>query len=451
MQSKEQQEQRTDGPAPKKVLVITYYWPPSGGAGVQRMLKTVKYLRDFGWEPIVFTAQDAAYPVLDTSLLHDVPTGQKVLYGPIWEPYELYKRFTGQNKKERVYSGFMDAGAKPSLTQRLSVWLRGNLFIPDARALWIRPSVRLLNRWLRDNPVDAILSSGPPHSVHLIARNLKRRHGIPWLADFRDPWTNIDFYDQLMLTGWADRRHKRLEQSVLREADAVDTVSWSWAEDFQRLGRADVAVITNGFDTADFPPTDAVAPDPAFAICHVGSLNKDRNSPALWESLAELAREDDDFRRDLRLRFIGKTEEATFAQLNALDLTDNVERVEYVPHAEVVAALGKARVLLLLTNDTPNVMGVVPGKLFEYLAAGRPILAIGAPEGDSARILRETGAGTLCGFQDRAAMKEALRTLYRAYRAGEPLQAGDPTAIQGFTRRGGAGKIAALLGRIANA
>ena len=138
----------------KKLLLITYYWPPSGGAGVQRCLKHVKYFRDFGWEPVVFTAEDAAYPILDESLTKDIPEGIEVVKGPIWEPYELYKRFTGQKKKERVYSGFLSEDKKPSFTQRASVWIRGNFFIPDARKFWIKPSVKLLTKYLKENPVE---------------------------------------------------------------------------------------------------------------------------------------------------------------------------------------------------------------------------------------------------------------------------------------------------------
>ncbi len=438
----------TDNRQPiKKVLIITYYWPPSGGAGVQRVLKTVKYLRDFGWEPVVYTAEDAAYPVIDESLLKDVAPDLEIIRGPIWEPYDLYKRFTSQKKKERVYSGFMTDEAKPSFTQRASVWIRGNFFIPDARKFWIRPSVKLLTAYLKERPVDAILSSGPPHSTHMIARALKRKLSLPWLADFRDPWTNIDFYDQLMLTGWADRQHKAQEQSVIKEADRMLTVSWSWAEDFRRLGRKDIETVTNGFDEADFPETTTER-DKNFTICHIGSLNRDRNSLPLWETLAKVCEEKPAFREALRLRFIGKTEAHTFAQLADLGLEANTENVAYMPHSEVIGELGRAHVLLLLTNDTPNVMGVVPGKLYEYLAARRPILAIGTTEGDAARILRETGAGAMCGFQDREAMERALVAAFADYQNGNSSYTGDPEAIRRFTRRGATKRVAEILGEM---
>ena len=289
-----------------------------------------------------------------------------------------------------------------------------------------------------------MLSSGPPHSTHLIARGLKRSFDIPWLADFRDPWTNIDFYDQLMLTSWADKIHRRQEQSVLREAERMTTVSWSWAEDFVSLGRPDAEVITNGFDEADFPNTELVQ-DKHFSLCHIGSLNRDRNNLQLWEALAELATESSSFRENFRLRFVGKTEALTFSELEELGLSPNVERIDYLPHSEVTASLGRAHVLLLLTNDTPAAQGIIPGKTYEYLAAGRPILAIGPPEGDAARVLDLTGAGTMCGFQDKAGMKKVISQLFQAYEKGASTYLGDTAAIQQFTRRGATQKFAQIL------
>ncbi|MEL7531454.1 MAG: glycosyltransferase [Bacteroidota bacterium] len=429
----------------KKVLVICYYWPPSGGAGVQRVLKTCKYLRDYGWEPIVYTAKDAAYPILDETLEHDVVDGQVVLRGPIWEPYELYKRFTGQSKKGRVYSGFLSEDKKPSITQRLAVWIRGNFFIPDARKYWIKPSVKFIGDWLKDNHVDAVLSTGPPHSVHLIARGVKRKHNIPWIADFRDPWTNIDFYDQLMLTKWADRKHHKLEQSVVDECDKLVTVSWSWAEEFGKMGKEDVRLVTNGFDHADFEEISG-EPGPAFSFNHIGYLNTDRNPALLWQAFGELCQEVPGLKEDLKLRFIGKTDQVLFQHLEKNDLMDVVERVDYIPHSEVLPTLLSSQVLLLLLNNTPNVMGVVPGKIYEYLAAKRPVLAIGPEQGDSARILTETGAGIVCNFEDFEKMKREIFKLYRAFKKG--ALSVEEADIERFTRKYNAGLIGGILDEI---
>ncbi|MEM8897238.1 MAG: glycosyltransferase [Bacteroidota bacterium] len=426
----------------KKLLLITYYWPPSGGAGVQRCLKHVKYFRDFGWEPVVFTAEDAAYPILDESLTKDIPEGIEVVKGPIWEPYELYKRFTGQKKKERVYSGFLSEDKKPSFTQRASVWIRGNFFIPDARKFWISPSVKLLTKYLKENPVDAIISSGPPHSVHMIARGVRRNTGIPWLADFRDPWTNIDFYDQLMLTSWADKAHHRMEKSVIDEADKMVTVSWKWAEEYKEMGRKDIQVITNGFDDADFQFGE-VALDEKFSFNHIGYLNTDRNPPALWKAFGELCQEIPAMKEALVLRFIGKTDQLTFAQLEEQGLMEVVEKVDYMPHNEVVKTLAQSQILLLLINNTPNVLGVIPGKIFEYLASGRPVMGVGNPEGDSARILRETEAGKMIDFDNGEELKREILRLYQLYKKKKlTVNKGN---IARFTRKHSAGLMAGLL------
>lgn len=426
----------------KRVLLITYYWPPSGGAGVQRVLKLVKYFRDFGWEPVVYTAAAAAYPITDPSLAADVPAGQEVLHGPIWEPYEAYKRFTGKKKGEQVYSGFLSEDRRPSLTERLSVWVRGNFFIPDARCFWIRPSIRYLRDYLAAHPVEALLSSGPPHTVHLIAKGVKAATGLPWIADFRDPWTNIDFYDQLMLTRWADRRHRRLERGVVEAADRLVTVSWVWAEEFRALGASDPAVITNGFDPADFTP--AAPPLEADFVCsHIGFLNRDRNNALLWEAFGELARELPDFRRDLRLRFIGKTDYITFQQLEAQGLMDRVERIPYLPHHEVLTYTRSTQVLLLLVNNVPNVMGHIPGKTYEYIGARRPVLAIGPETADFARVLRETCSGEVCGFEDKEKMKRTLLSWWRRYRKGQLAPAEAP--VEAYTRRTATGQMAAVL------
>ncbi|MEM7370829.1 MAG: glycosyl transferase family 1 [Bacteroidota bacterium] len=432
----------------KKVLLITYYWPPSGGAGVQRVLKLGKYLRDFGWDPIIYTAADAAYPIIDHSLEADVPSDITVLKGPIWEPYEVYKRFTGKKKGEKVYSGFLAEDKKPSLTERLSVWIRGNFFIPDARRYWIKPSVKYLTDYLDQHPVDAILSSGPPHTVHMIAKGLKQNTGLPWIADFRDPWTNIDFYDQLKLTKWADRRHHKMEASVIQEADSLVTVSWVWEKEFQELGAGTTKVITNGFDEEDF--SDTAPPLSEKFICsHIGYLNRDRNSADLWEAFGELCREIPTFRDHLALRFVGKTDHITFQQLEAQGLTDLVEKIAYVPHNEVLRYTRSSQLLLLLVNNVPNVMGHIPGKTYEYIGSRRPILAIGPEDADFARVLSETKSGVICGFGEKEKMKRALLKMYQRYKKGKLNN--EEADISRYTRRNATAQMAELLTDITSA
>lgn len=462
----------TENPEMKKVLIISYYFPPSGGAGVQRVLKLIKYLREFGWEPVVYTAKDAAYPIFDKTLQKDIPEGIKIYRHKIREPYELYKKLTGQKKEEPVYSGFISENKKISFAQKFAIWIRGNFFIPDARRFWIKPSVKFLINELKKNPVDAMISSGPPHTTHMIALGVKRKLNIPWLADFRDPWTNIDFYDQLMLTRWADARHKLMEKQVLTQADAIDTVSWHWAEDFEKLSGRKVDVVTNGFDEDDFGPPTPLSPKgeelsrgdlsrPAregerrieseggmkFIIAHIGSLNKDRNHPALWEALRELCDEQKDFREKLLIQLIGKNDFSVYHDIEKNGLSNHLQRIDYLPHSEVGSYQQRASVLYLPLNNTPNVAGIVPGKLFEYLAAQRPILIVGVEDGDSARIVREANAGVMCSFNDKSKIKNEISKMFSLWKQGN-LKV-DAKGVEQYSRRKVAGKIAALLNRIA--
>jgi glycosyltransferase involved in cell wall biosynthesis len=302
--------------------------------------------------------------------------------------------------------------------------------------------VRFLRQYLREHPVDAILSSGPPHTTHMIARGVKRATGLPWIADFRDPWTNIDFYDQLKLSRWADRRHHRLERTVLQEADQVVTVSWAWAEDFKRLGAPKVEVITNGFDEDEFAQNPG-NPYPGFTLTHLGSINADRSPAALWQAMAELLAERPALKETFKVMLIGPADKKLVQILDELKLTDNVQILPYRPHDEAVRELMRSSALLLLLNNTPNVMGVIPGKLFEYLAAKRPILAIGPSTGDSARIIRETATGETCGFEDKAAIKQVLLDWHDRQLAGTlTLAEGSHTA---YSRRTITGRMATLL------
>lgn len=426
----------------KKVLIITYYWPPSGGAGVQRWLKFVKYLRSHGWEPVVYTPANPEAPVNDDSLQKDLPAGLSVVKTPIWEPYGYYRRITGMKSDEKINAGFLNERRKPGTAEILSVWIRGNFFIPDARRFWIRPSVQFLDRYLKEHPVQAVISTGPPHSMHMIALGLKKKTGIPWLADFRDPWTGIDFYDQLRLSKLADRAHKRMEREVLATADRVVTVSNHWAEDMKHLCSRHIDVVTNGFDPDDFP-VNSPEPDAKFSITHIGSLNKDRNPLFLWETLNSLCRENPEFAGELEIKFIGKTDVAVFDDLEKNGLIPYLVNVPYLPHDEVLIRTMCSRVLLLPVNQTPNMLGIIPGKVFEYLAARRPILCIAPPEGDSAAIIREARAGSVVAFDDSESLKTVLKEFHGHYRNGlTGIQTGN---IDHFSRKKLAGNIAALL------
>ena len=377
----------------KKVLIITYYWPPSGGAGVQRWLKFVKYLQGFGWEPIVYTPENAEMPSLDNSLMKDIPEGIEILKTPIWEPYDAYKKLVGQKKDEKIDAGFLSENKKPKRTEKLAVWVRGNLFIPDARKYWIKPSVKYLKNYLIENPVDVVISTGPPHSMHLIAKELKRSMPIKWLADFRDPWTNIDFYKDLMLSSSADKKHKRLEKQVLQEADVILSVGKTLGEELSDLGAKRSEVITNGYDLPENQKEMSL--DSKFSIAHIGTMTKSRNPVIMWKVLSTLVEKNSAFKNRLEIKLVGKVDISVMESIEKYGLLDYVRKIEYLPHDEVILEQRKSHLLLLVVNDTPNAKGILTGKFFEYMSSGRPTLCIGPKDGDVAEIIRETEAGSV--------------------------------------------------------
>ena len=430
----------------KKVLIITYYWPPTGGAGVQRWLKFSKYFRQFGWEPVIYTPSNPDFPIHDETLLKDIPENITVLKTSITEPYDIYRKIMRKKKTETVNQGFLSEGKENTWLQSAMIWVRGNFFIPDARKFWIKPSIAYLSDYVQKNKIDAIISTGPPHSMHLIAMGLKQKHDIPWIADFRDPWTQIDFYSQLKLSAYADNRHKQLENQVLTRADKVVTVSPTCGTDLEKLGKRKVDVITNGFDTDDFKFTGELKLLEGFLFHHIGALNKDRNPYTLWKVLGDLCKENAELKKDLKLRFTGKTDAIVFESLKQNGLEENFQRSEYMPHSEVVKLMVQSPVLLLPLNNTPNNAGVLSGKLFEYLAAKRPIFGIGLPDADAAAILKQTQAGVMVDFEDYNGTKKEILNLYEKYRSGTlSIQSG---SIDRYSRESCAKDYAGLLNEV---
>ena len=430
----------------KRVLIISYYWPPSGGSGVQRWLKMSKYLPEYGWQPVIYTTKDAEYPITDPTLEKDVAPEAKVIRRPIVEPYNFYKKFLGLKKQEKIKAGFASESKKSGWKERLSVWIRGNFFIPDARCWWVKPSVRYLKHYLKEHPVDAIISTGPPHSMHLIALKLKKQFDVPWIADFRDPWTEIDFYDELHLTRWADRKQHKLEWQVLTQADEVVTVSWNWAKGLERLGNRDVQVIQNGYDWVFNPTEEKLTLSEAFTLTHLGVIGPARNAPTLWQALRELKEEIEGFSKSLKIRLVGQVDQSVVQNLDTCGLTENTELITHVPHDEVKRIQDTTQILLLLVNNAPNAKGILTGKLYEYLASGRPILAIGPEDGDAARLLKETQAGFIVDFEDKDKMKKVIRALYQKYLEGG-LPPNETKEIERYSRKALAGEYAALLNK----
>jgi hypothetical protein len=268
--------------------------------------------------------------------------------------------------------------------------------------------------------------------MHLIALAIKQKMNIPWIADFRDPWTNIDFYHQLMLTKKADKKHKQLEKTVLKMADEVVTVSWNWADDFKKICGRELKVITNGFDPQDFQDKK-VQLSQSFSITHIGSMNADRNPPVLWEALSELCKEIEGFKKNLKLILIGPIDFSIIQSINNYNLKNNLKKIDSLPHKEALKYLEKSQVLLLPINNTPNVLGVVPGKLYEYLGAKRPIICIGPNNSDSAKIINETNGGKVSSFTDKETLKKNITTYYNLYKKNALLS--DPKKVNSYSRK----------------
>lgn len=431
----------------KKVLIITYYWPPAGGGGVQRWVKFVKYLREFGWEPIVFTVKNGSYPITDLTLHNEVPKDIEVIQSPIFEPYEWYKLLTGKGKNDKIDANFLSEGKKMGWKDRLAVWVRGNFFIPDARAFWIKPSIKVLKKYLAEHEVDAVVSSGPPHSCHLIALGIKESLGLPWVVDYRDPWTQIDYFNDLGLTTWARKKHFGLEQMVLNACDVIVTVGKTMAEDLESISSNRKEVITNGFDEADRANVDIILDD-AFSVTYIGTMNSARNPVVFWEALSQLKSEMHPLVGKIKVKLVGKPELLVHQSIDQYDITELVEFCGYVTHQEAIRYQNSSRVLLLVINNTSNNKSILTGKIFEYLASGRPILCIGPEDGDAADILKDAKTGSMYDYKDVNGVKEYLKHAYENYLNSN--QEFGSSSIEVYSRRNLTKKLAALLDDISN-
>jgi hypothetical protein len=429
----------------KKLLIITYYWIPSGGAGVQRWVKFVKYLREFGWEPIVYTPENPEYPSTDFSFQKDIPGDVTILKTPIWEPYNVYRSLLGK-KGQTINAGFINESKKSGWKDKLSVAIRGNFLIPDPRKFWVKPSVRFLKKYIAGNKVDAVVSTGPPHSMHLIAKGLKKHFpSLPWIADFRDPWTNIDFYKELQLTKLADYQHHRLEKQVVQSCDALVVVSGSMQQEFSLLKPAKSIVIPNGYDETDVVGQD-IPLDERFSISHIGTMNASRNPDVIWRALSNLVNRNTSLKRDLIIQLIGKVDFSVTESITQYGLQDNLLKIDYLPHAEAILKQQSSQLLLLIINRSANAKGILTGKFFEYLASGRPILGVGPSDGDAADILNRCEAGKMVDFEDVESAEKYLAACYQLYQ--EKKLKNEIKSVEQYSRKHLTSQLAALLNQL---
>ena len=426
-------------PEPKKLLIITYYWPPAGGPGVQRWLKFVKYLPDFGIQPIVYVPENPTYPIVDEGLVNEVSDKAIVLKNNIFEPYQLAGFFSKKQTK-KISSGIIPAAKKQSFLERILLWIRGNLFIPDARFLWVKPSVNYLKKYIQENNIDMIVTSGPPHSLHLIGMELKKELNVKWFADFRDPWTTIGYHKALKLSSYAEKKHKNLEHQVLNAADMILVTSKTTKAEFQAITSQPIEVITNGYDEEKVVREPL---DEKFTLAHIGSFLSDRNPKLLWQVLHELITENDLFSQHFQLKLIGKVSQEILDSIAEYTLEKHINNLGYVSHIEAIQQQRKSQVLLLIEIDSPETKSIIPGKIFEYLVSERPIIAIGPKDSDFAEIITSTNTGVFFTYDENERLKKTILGYFELY-----LQKNlhvFPVGLQQYSRKSLTEQLAKLI------
>ncbi|KMQ62138.1 glycosyl transferase family 1 [Chryseobacterium sp. BLS98] len=427
----------------KKILIITYYWPPAGGPGVQRWLKFAKYLPEFGWDPVIYTPENPSYPLLDESLLKDVPPNIEIVKTRIWEPYQLAEKLNKSNKKFKA--GQFDVGKNQSWKSKLSIWVRGNFFIPDARVFWVKPSIKFLEQYLKENKIDVVVTSGPPHSLHMIGLGLKEKFpNLKWIADFRDPWTEISYYKHLKLTKSSDRKHRQLESAVFKNANITLATSYTDADNFRKAG-ANAVCITNGFDESDASAPHSMAEDKnkSFTLSYIGVLEQLRNPENLWKVLDELIRENKEFADAFTLKFAGRVDDKILQSIESSALKEHILNLGYIPHDKAVEEMTNSSLLLITNFPNESSKGIIPGKIFEYLATGKQIISFGPDEADVSRILSETGAGKHFSYENSQTVKEFILSKFELWKHGNLLE--NTQNIEQFSRKNLTEKLSEIL------
>lgn len=423
----------------KKALIITYYWPPAGGPGVQRWLKFAKYLPEFGVEPIIYCPENPSYPITDESLVDEVPNDIIVLKQPINEPYR-FANFLSKSNTTQISSGVIPKQRKQTFIQKLMLYIRGNYFIPDARKNWINPSVSFLSEYIAKHNIDTIITTGPPHSLHLIGLQLKERNQITWFSDFRDPWTTIGYQKHLKLTETSKKRHKALEASVLKSADHIIVTSANTQKEFVSKTNRPVTVITNGYDVHGVSrPEKSVN----FTLSHIGSLLSERNPKQLWLAISELLHENHSFSESFELQLFGVVSDDVIKALKNFGLENHFSLKGYVSHSEAIKAQMASQVLLLVEIDSEDTKVIIPGKLFEYMASHTPIIAVGPKDSDVEQIIKTTNTGTYFCYNEKDAIKSQILSYFEAYKTNSLSVNG--IGIQQYSRKALTKSLADLL------
>lgn len=437
----------------RTVLIVAYYFPPSGGPGVQRVLKFVQYLQQFGWRPVVLTVKDGTFPARDESLLEKIPDDVPVYRTDIFEPYDLYRKLTGKKKTDGIDVNTLrnrDEGLP--LTERISEFIRATFFIPDARMGWRKYAVQEGIRIIAQEKVDAIYSSSPPYTCAMIARDLKRKTGLPWIAGFRDPWTGfLTTPDRWALPAAIDRS---MEESVFSEADLVDVAWTGIATDAQQkypsIPKDKFHHLPNGFDSNDFPLIDpARRTDDRFTVTYTGSMYGLRTPREFLTAVEKLVADGKVDPTRIRLRFIGRFGDEVHQIFRESSVQDSIEVVGYMPHSESIRQLLLSDALLLVVDVTSDSAEIVPGKVYEYIGTGKPVIAVAPEHGAIADLIAETSAGFVAHQTNASGIELAFLTLYNDHINGTHTVQQNREAVDRYERRNVTGMLAGLLDSVA--
>ena len=387
----------------KKVLIITYYWPPAGGPGVQRWLKLSNYLLENNVKPIIYTPSNPKYPSIDESLLKDVNPEIEVIKQPIFEPFgnlfsKIRKKGIPKKKDQSIFDKFL-------------IYLRGNLFIPDSRIFWVNSSVDFLSRYILENNIESIITTGPPHSLHLIGLKLKSILNITWYADFRDPWTKINYHKKLKLSLRSKKKHLELESKVLNSCDRIIVTSNKLLKEYNKIAKTPISLITNGFDYQKLQ----LELDEEFSITHIGRLLPERNPKILWNALKELCIINKNFKNNLKINFIGNVSENLRKEIKTNNLENSVVYHNYIKYKDTIPYLIKSQILLLIESDDKESSYAIPAKIFEYINSGRPIIAIGPKDSEIKQIIDETKSGKYFLYSEYDELLSYLSNSYYKY------------------------------------
>jgi hypothetical protein len=405
----------------KKVLIITYYWPPGSGSGVQRFLKFSKYLKQFGWEPIILTVKNGNFSSFDKSLEKDIAKDTLVYKSSSLEPYYWYNLLFGKKNKHSI-SGSIGL-ASESIFSKLALYIRANFFVPDARVGWNYFAFKKAEEILNSHKIDAVISTGPPQSSHLIAEKLKLKFNLPWIVDFRDPWTSVFYNNLFPRSKRTIEKDKSIEDRIVKNADAISVVSNGLVEEFKARNE-NIHLIYNGYDDSDFENLNVKKSEDEFVITYVGNFMSSQNVPTFWNCISDLVKTNDRFKDRLKIKLVGNIDDKVRSSISSNNLDKFTDIVGYVSHKKSVEYMKESDLLLFVIPNSVQNEKIITGKLFEYLATGNDIISFGPIQGDASNILDDMQKNKMLNYNDIKSTKQTLLHCFEKDKKDKPYSDG---------------------------